>query len=374
MGEQVTIRQAGVEDLPAIQRMIRDCYGPVAAFKSEARWRWQFLETPYPSEPSGLAPVWIATLSETVIGQIAVQPATMYVAGRPFPAGWIVDVMVRPEHRGRGVANRIHDAIAADGRTVVTLTMALATRKIAERAGAITLPPVYELVRPERLSGHTLVEVLKGPVERRGPLVRALGTAFLASGVGPAMLAGGINLAAGLGRAPVRPATTSDSAPDAAQADALFARCQAAYPAMFDRGAAFLNWRFGQAPDLVYDWVQARQGETLTGLALLRAPLAAELPVGVLSDLIAPPEVTVLDELVARAVAAFSGRTEAIVAGASHPAQLAALKRHGFKVVRAHHPTVVSADKELLAELSSNEVVWSLSKADHDWDQVNPVG
>jgi hypothetical protein len=372
----IQIRRARLEDLPAILAFVDDCYGAAAPFKGERRWRWQFIDTPYP-DPDGGPPVWIACEGETVVGQIALQPAALFIDGAELPAGWIVDVMVRPQHRGLGLAHRIHAAMVASGRTLVTLTMAPATRRVADRAGAITLPPVHTLLRPRRLSGPSRARVLHEPIERRAGLVRMAGRAFVASKIGPATIAGAANLARRLGEG--RPPrgdgveVALGGAPEPGAADALFARCAAGYPALFDRRAAFLDWRFGQAPDLDYRWAQARRNGELSGLAVWRLPLASELPFGVLSDAWAPPQdLESHHALVSAAVAAMEDDTEAVIAGASHPAQLAVLKRHGFRIVRTHRPTIVTADDALRASLARTRS-WRFGKADHDWDQVTPA-
>ena len=140
------IRQATVTDWPLIESFINDCYGVGAYYKREARWSWQFVNTPYKDQETGSVPVWIALHDGNVIGQIALQPARMRIEGSLLPAGWIVDVMVRPGYRGSGLAQNIHDAIKATGQTLFTLTMADATRRIAERAGCLTLGQVHQMV------------------------------------------------------------------------------------------------------------------------------------------------------------------------------------------------------------------------------------
>jgi GNAT superfamily N-acetyltransferase len=374
----VEVRRATKADLPAIMRFVQDCYGASAPFKGPARWRWQFLQTPYGDAADPEPPVWIAVVGGEVVGQIALQQARMFVGGQRAPAGWIVDVMVRPEFRGRGLSHQIHDALVASGKTLVTLTMAPATRRIAERAGALTLPPVYEMIRPRRLSGRTLVRALRERVERRSGSLRLTGRLFVGSVVGPALAAGSINTLApfaGLrGRCDANITITHPAKPPLKEAEALFLSCAQTYEALFDRGADFLDWRFGRVPDLDYRWSVARRDGVLCGLAVWRLPHEAELPVGVLTDVIArPDDPGAQDELVASALALMHEGTEAVLAGASHPAQVESLKRHGFFVIRTHRPTIVTLDEGLLRQLRERPSTWRLSKGDHDWDQVLPA-
>lgn len=367
-----------MDDWPALRDFICDCYGSSAPFKSGMRWRWQFVDTPYGPPAGGQPPVWVAVDGARVVGQIALQPARMFIDGQEETAGWIVDVMIRPEYRGLGLGHRIHDAMVASGQTLVTLTMAEATRRIAERAGAITLGPVYQMIRPGRLSGRTVATVLKRGIERRSGLVRLGGRGFLGSRIGPMALAAGLSAAGAMSRRRrgsregVEANVTSN--PDLQAAEGLFDRCLQAYRAQFDRRAPFLEWRMLRAPDLEYRWIDVRRGSDLAGLGVFRFPDPVELPVGTLVEALAlPTDSQALDAIVEEAVSAMSPATEAIIAGASDPALVSRLRHHGFHVVKTHFPTVVSADETVTKRVALAKDAWRFTKADHDWDQVHPA-
>lgn len=377
--DQTEIRQARPDDWPAIASFIDDCYGPEATFKNGPRWRWQFIDTPYSVDPTDV-PVWIAVADGKVLGQIALQPARMFLEGEACSAGWIVDVMIRPEQRGSGLGHRIHDAMVASGRTLVTLTMAPATRRIADKAGAVTLGPVLQMVRPRSLSGSTISTVLSRSLENRTGLTRTVGGVFLASRVGPALL--GATISAGtaalrLGSRRREPASLLVEAVEtldlAAVAD-LFELSSSQCPALFDRGREFMAWRTLEAPDLTYRWLEARSQGMLRGLATTRLPIDAELPIATLVDVLAPPDdVAAIDALVGAAVDHLAPQSEAIIAGASHPADVSILRRHGFIAVRQHRPTVVTADSALRDRIARLANGWRMTKIDHDWDQVHPA-
>jgi len=373
------IRQARLEDWPAIEAFLRDCYGASAPFKAGPRWRWQFVDTPYPPPGDTPVAVWIALQGGQVVGQLAVQPGRMFLQGEPWPAGWIVDVMVRPEFRGQGLGHRIHDVIVASGVTLVTLTMALATRRIAERAGAITLGPVLQMVRPGRLSGSTIDHILRRSVERRSGILRAAGLTFLNSRIGPAAAAATLSAAGALvrSRSPSPHAfdVRSVSSPDLAEIDGLFQACVAECPALFDRARPFLEWRFQRAPDLAYRWIEARRGDgQLAASALWRLPDPVELPVGTVVDVVAgPKDQPAMEAVIEAAVSNMAKSTEAIIAGASDPLHIAAFRRHGFRTVKVHRPTVVTRDARLAARIAALPGPWRLTKADHDWDQIHPA-
>lgn len=372
------VRQARISDWPAIKAFIDHSYGAGAPFKQRPRWQWQFIDTPYPAEPDGLVPVWIALKDGAVAGQIALQPGRVWLEGEPHDAGWIVDVMIAPEHRGRGLGHKIHDAMVATGRTLITLTMAEATRRIAEKSGAcVTLGPVRQMVRVGRLSGRTVADVT-GPIFDRRPKLRGIGRAFTGSGVGPAAAAAIASIAAAGQRLTLPKSPKAEirrvDAIDPAVADRLFAREVAAMPALWDRGGAFCSWRFDRVPDLRYGRALLMRGGVAEGQLVWRLPEPVELNVGTITDILADPADTQgIEALAAYAVREMAPRTEAIIAGASHPAHVRALSRLGFVTVKTHYPTVVTSDAVLAARFAELKDGWHYSKADHDWDQVHPV-
>jgi hypothetical protein len=372
------VRQANVRDWPRIAAFIDRTYGSSAPFKGRARWDWQFRQTPYDREKRGLAPVWIAVDADDVVGQLALQPGLLWLDGAALQVGWIVDVMVDPAHRGRGLSHKINDAIVLSGRTLVTLTMAAATRSIMERAGCVTLPPVRQMVRVDHLSGQTVSVLLSRAKENRANWGRLIDL-FIATRVGPALVAFALTVAARLvpgrlfGPRPT-PALQDSGLPDPAAVDRLAAALVAKTGAMFDRSARFFAWRFGAAPDLEYRFAQGPDGARPEAIVVWRMPTAVELPVGTLVDVLADPDDSAaMGAGIDHALAAMSGRCEAVIAGASDPRFIWELRRRGFVTVKTHHPTVVSSDRDLLASLVAHKGSWHFSKADHDWDQVHPA-
>src|SRR5471030_2400126 len=143
----IRIRRAKIEDAPAIGKFIRAAYAELAPFKGPDRWRWQFVDNPFIRELGDMVPVWIALEGDDVVGQIAVQATEVHIANRVHSGGWIVDVMILPAYRGRKLGHLLYEAVALEIPLLLTLTMALATRRMAERIGAITLGPTRQFTR-----------------------------------------------------------------------------------------------------------------------------------------------------------------------------------------------------------------------------------
>jgi hypothetical protein len=84
----VIVRQACIEDYPAIGFFILEAWGPLVVYKGEGRWRWQFIENPVAILRGNEVPVWIALDGTRVVGQIAVQ-RTWLSAGMRKGIAWL---------------------------------------------------------------------------------------------------------------------------------------------------------------------------------------------------------------------------------------------------------------------------------------------
>ena len=372
------IRQAKASDWPAIERFILATYGASARYKGTARWRWQMENTPYAEMAEGCLPSWIALHRGTVVGQISLQQGQLWMGERSENIGWIVDVMIDPAHRGAGLGHRIYAAIRDSGQTLVTLTMAEATRRMAQRLDCITLPPVKQFLRIERLSSRTVAAFVLARTENRQSL-RRIGRLFVASRIGPWLLSRTASLTLRL----LHPRDVLDQLqPDIvepqflnfAAIERITATMRTKISAMFDRSPAFCTWRFDAAPDLNYHRAERISDGQTIGMIVWRLPIEDEMNIGTIVDILADPDDTeTIQRLIAHAAARMADSCDGIVAGASHPAFIAAFARAGFFAPRLHHPTVVGSSRDTLARYATISGDWHMTKADHDWDQVHPI-
>lgn len=366
----LTFRQAGDADWPAIERFVGATYGEGAHFKHYARWRWQLADNPCRTSPTGVEQ-WIAVARDEVVGQIALQAGRLHCDALTMPAYWIVDVMVRPDWRGKRVSHGIHDAILADRDVLVTLTMAEATRRIAMRAGAIELPPVFQLFRAHALKGRTVADFL-APRLQAGRVRRGVRTMIGTSAALPALAAFAANRTTRPIRVTGAVAGCERLPPDY---DAIANQPPGGTRGWFDRSSGWMDWRFQHVPDLAYHQAAMRDdGGDLLGHAVWRTPHDCEFPFGTLVDINARKgDPAVLSALASHAIAAMEPWCEGITAGASHPALLAIYRQLGFRKVKTHRPTVVVRDEGLRDAITAVGPHWHFSKADHDWDQIHPA-
>ena len=376
---QLTIRRATSADMPALLAFVEQTYGKGAPFKDAARHVWQFEDNPYRAQAETTPTIWLALDGPKVVGEIAVQDGRLWIGEDSVAAGWIVDVMVHPQYRGIGLSHQIHEAVTQERGVLVTLTMAAATRRVAERAGCLTLGPTRQFILPRHLSAKTVARFVSYRAHTSNPRRARLLEAFNATRVGPLVVAGLGRLAAAW-RRPRRAVPLPkgcrivEVARFEAGIDHLWQAHKAKLPVVFERSAQFLNWRFVDVPGLTYRRFVLEQDGTPRGYLITRLGVAQELPLGVIADVFAAPEdAEALDALYAHACQVLLPEAEYLEAAASTPAWQAALKRAGFIATRTMRATVVCRDPDLRARLAPFSEDWHFSKADHDWDQIHPV-
>ena len=373
------VRRATPDDITAILDFVDETYGDGAPFKNRARHRWQYEESPFTPEDETDPTIWLALDGATVVGTIAVQDGAIRLDGLTIPAGWIVDVMVHPRYRGRQLSHLIHDAIMQERPVLVTLTMAAATRRVAERAGCLTLGPTRQFIRPHRLRARTVARYLVYKSRYGTRWRKLLLRGFNLTQVGPWIVAG-LGRFAGWTRRrnPSIPFLKGfevqevERFPDTV--DTLWEKISAKLGPVFDRSTRFLNWRFVECPGLAYRRFLLYREGMLVGYLVTRVAQEMELPAGIVVDILASPDDdAALDALLDLAARTLADETEYLEAAASHPAWQVALRRAGYIATRTMYPTVVCTDTQLRKRLASALNDWHFTKADHDWDQVHPV-
>ena len=376
---KILIKQADGADWNAIKKFIDEAYGPTSSFKGYGRWNWQFLANPFGVRNGDAVPVWIAKDGEKVIGQIAVQPAALQIDGAEYPAGWMVDVMIQPSYRGQSLGHRLHDAVAESISLLVMLTMAPATRRMALRAGCVTLGPVRQFTKLASLKSESVRRfLLKRTVDRSflHSLTKVSCDIFQVHKATPVLLNPLLRL---YNR--TRPSFPLDTEVRIVEVEAFgdeidrfWSSVRSLYPASFVRNARFLNWRFVGAPDLHYRCFIAQKANQIVGYVVLRHPSNVELPIGIVADLLASPTDTkTIRSLILHAINFFGDDVEGIKCVNSLPAIDRILRAAGFVSTRTVYPTVVCRDPVLRRRLEEIKDKWYFTKCDHDWDQIIPV-
>jgi GNAT superfamily N-acetyltransferase len=372
----IIVRKASRSDRPAIARFIEDAYGARAQYKATPRWTWQFIDNPFGRRQGDEVPVWLAVDGDRVVGQIAVQKALLQVEGKTFEAGWAVDIMILPSHRGAGIGHRLHNAVASNVDILMALAMAQASRRMAVRQGRVALAEVHQLTRWVRLDA---VSVRRYLLLRTAHHHWAHVTARLSCSVFQfhrffPRLANPLLRLRDFVKRPLRGrGATSIVEVDSfgPEIDELWERTRGDYPVIFPRDARFLNWRFVDCPEPRYRRFVAERAGRAVGYVVLRRAEPVELPQGIIVDLYASRrDAETIDELVRHSLSFFGDSVSAVDCGTSVAEFEAVLRKHGFFRTRVHHPTCVCRDSALRDRLAQLENDWFFSKGDHDWDQI----
>jgi GNAT superfamily N-acetyltransferase len=371
------VRQARFSDWAAINRFIDTAYGALAPWKGTARRKWQFLDNPFQIRSDDLAPIWIAVDGSDAVGQIAVQAASVQIDGVEHVAGWIVDVMILANHRGTGIGHRLHEAVAASVPLLVTLTMAPATRRMAMRAGCVTLAQTREFAKLVYLESGSVRKYLLSRTQHR-PLLQTLARVACDVFQVHRLMAPIVNrYIKWLSRA--KPDSGCDDKIELVEVksfegelDQFWNRVRRGYPAIFVRDSRFLNWRFVKSPDLHYRCFIARRSDECVGYLVLRRSMLEELPAGHIVDfLVAPGDARAFECLIAYASRIFGTDVAAISCVTSVPEFELSLQKLGFRAVRTVQATVVCRDPDLRARIDELKDDWYFTKGDHDWDQIH---
>lgn len=371
------VRQARLSDWAALDRFIDAAYESLAPWKGAGRRTWQFVDNPFRAPSEDLASVWVAMDGDLVVGQIAVQAASLQIDGTEHQAGWIVDVMILSGHRGTGLGHRIHDAVAGESPLLVTLTMAPATRRIAERAGCVTLAPTREFARLVHLDHKSVRDYLLSRTERR-PVFQAFARIFcdiLQAHRSISWIANGFLR----WQRRKTPASLPNETVEIVEVryfdeelDRFWERVRHDYAAIFVRNSKFLNWRFIESPDLRYRCFIARRSGQCVGYFVIRHSLPEELSAGHIVDfLVARDDDRAFEAMIAHAAGAFGKNVAAITCVTSIPEFERSLRKHGFRAVRTVQATVVCRDPTVRNRIEALKDSWYFTKGDHDWDQVH---
>ena len=89
------------DDKRAVDALYRRVFGHDAAEASRLRWDWQYRRNP--NNPGQEPEIWIAREGPAIVGQYATMPVKLSLSGREVQGSWGMDVMVAPERQRQGL-------------------------------------------------------------------------------------------------------------------------------------------------------------------------------------------------------------------------------------------------------------------------------
>jgi len=134
------------DDRRQVEALYRRVFGPDAAEANRLRWDWQYRRNPHVPADGPL--IWIAREGTTIVGQYATMPVRLSVGGREIPAAWGTDVMVAPERQRQGLGDVLFRTWERNTGAALGLGLSEASHRLFQKMQWPDVGPVPCLVKP----------------------------------------------------------------------------------------------------------------------------------------------------------------------------------------------------------------------------------
>jgi GNAT superfamily N-acetyltransferase len=250
MPSDVQIKQFELSDQDALLSFLRRAY-PGEPLKCDVTfWKWHFLENPYARLDN--VPLWIVRSGDQVVGQMATIPVELKVGEEVKHALWIIDFILSPEYRGRGLGKRLMQVAR---ESYCTTMLALGYNKDSEAVLRshkwVSLGNInrYHIIL---FPGNATKEISRlAPVRHLTNLIYAPLRPSLAR---LSVVNGGA----------LREVTQFDSS-----FDELWRDASAQWPCAVVRSSRFLEWQFMKQPGKKFDVLGYYENDRLRGYVVL---------------------------------------------------------------------------------------------------------
>jgi GNAT superfamily N-acetyltransferase len=256
------------EDRRQVEALYRRVFGPDAADASRLRWDWQYRLNP--GVPVEGPQIWLAREGTTVIGQYATMPVRLSVNGREIDASWGMDVMVAPERQRQGLGDMLFRTWDRATGAALGLGLSDSSYRLFQKMRWPDVGPVPCLVKP--LSRRALRRPTWPVAVNRFVSYVTLPWIRLAARNRP--LQGEVEV--------IRHFDDSFTR--------LWERLAPKFAFAVRRDAAYLNWKYIQAPHVRYSIAALRRGGEAAGYAVYRHVQEPRGRVTLLVDFLTDPE------------------------------------------------------------------------------------
>ena len=245
MPDEIKIEQLQLSERDGAITLVKKGYGDNPRMSDAQFWDWHYAQVP--EMEAGKPPIWAAKAGERIVAQVATIPVEVNIAGERRRAIWIVDMVVDPDFRRRGLAKKL--VLAAEefchfGLVIGTneqhsdpLLQSLGYRHVAK------IPRFHKLLFP----ANDVREIANLNFLRKT-----------------------VNLAF----APFRPRYKKNKNVRAVESfdasfDELWAEAEAQWSCAVRRTSKFLEWQYARQPGKRFDVIGYYEGEKLLGYAVL---------------------------------------------------------------------------------------------------------
>jgi GNAT superfamily N-acetyltransferase len=255
------------DDRRQVDALYRRVFGPDAADANRLRWDWQYSRNP--NMPAEGPLIWLAREGVSIVGQYATMPVRVSVNGQEIPGAWGMDVMVAPERQRQGLGDLLFRTWDRNVGASLGLGLSDASYRLFQKMQWPDLGPVPCLVKP--LSRRALrMPTWPVPVNR---LVSYLTLPWVRLVARLKPLEGEIRM--------IRRFDDSFTK--------LWERVRPQLGFAVRRDAAYLNWKYVQAPHVRYAIARLDRDGEAAGYAVYRHVQEPRGRVTLLVDFLADP-------------------------------------------------------------------------------------
>jgi GNAT superfamily N-acetyltransferase len=255
------------EDRRQVDALYRRVFGPDAADASRLRWEWQYRRNP--NVPPDGPLIWLAREGTTIIGQYATMPVRLSLQGRDIDASWGMDVMVAPERQRQGLGDALFRIWDKETGAALGLGLSESSFRLFQKMRWPNVGPVPCLVKP--LSRRALRRPTWPVAINRFVSYVTLPWVRLVARTKP--LQGEVQLIRHFGDGFTR----------------LWERIAPQFAFSVRRDAAYLNWKYIQAPHVRYSIAALMRDGEPAGYAVYRHAQEPRGRVTLLVDFLTDP-------------------------------------------------------------------------------------
>jgi GNAT superfamily N-acetyltransferase len=337
------------EDRPTLEGIYRDVFGDRAAESLRERWEW--MHDRNPARRDGAPLVMVARDEATPVGMVGMLPIRLAVNGTEIDAAWGVDALVASSHRGRSLGRALVSAMEQCSGASLAVGLTDDSFRLMK---LLRWPYVGTLPRfAKSLSRRIRAEWKASPESARERGGAAARWRRLAAVLRP--------------RGAVHAVERFD-----ASFTRLWERVSPTFALAGRRDAAYLQWRYGQAPHARYSTIALSHGGETAAWAVYRHAQDGRWRATVLVDFLADPDepqalATLIDAVEREARRAGS---DVVRAFATHATYRACLLGAGFDV-RDGSPRLIAKVTALPVppEFYASTDRWHVTRGDSDADR-----
>jgi GNAT superfamily N-acetyltransferase len=349
-----SVRPYQPDDRPALRAFQRQWFGATSRHVDDTFFEWLFERNPHARD--GQAPLWLCVRDGVVVGQQAAIPVILKVDALEQRAAWMVDWMVDPAWRLKGVAPALLSANTEEYDLMLGLGVEEAPHKAMLRDRWEDLGSLSLFVRP--LDAQACARLLRIPM-------------LLAKAAPRIVLSGSVRALAGIAttirRVTLEPISAFDE-----RSDSVWRSAKDEYPVLVKRDLQSVAWRYDDGPfKELYQRFYVKHRAATVGYVVVRLAQWRGHTVGRVVDYLVPrrylrPAFALVLDLLG------SQRTIAAFFEQWHPGSAGLLRSLGCVRARASHRFMFRLRDAAspLAPKVRDAARWFVMPGDADFDHV----